>query len=125
MDGNEVAQVAMPHWSAEQRAPLSGAGHAASPFAGKGATVAMVGAPVLADALADRPDRIEDASAAYEARFRPCLDVAQRMAKRNVHLSTPANRFQSVAGEAVLRFARRSLFALVVRRLLNHEGERL
>ena len=33
----------MPHWSAEQRAPLSGAGHAASPFAGKGATVAMVG----------------------------------------------------------------------------------
>ena len=36
----------MPHWSAERRAPLGGAGYAASPFAGKGATVAMAGGAV-------------------------------------------------------------------------------
>ena len=67
----------------------------------------MRSAVVLADALADRPGRIEVASAAYGARFRPWVDVAQRMAKLNVHLFTPTKRLQAVAREAVLRRARR------------------
>jgi 2-polyprenyl-6-methoxyphenol hydroxylase-like FAD-dependent oxidoreductase len=67
----------------------------------------MAGAVARADALADLPGRIEGASAAYGARLRPWMDVAQRMAKRNVHLFTPANRLQVVAREAVLRRARR------------------
>jgi hypothetical protein len=47
------------------------------------------------------------------------------MARRNVHLFTPANRFQLVAREAVLRLAAWPLFALLIKRLLNREGERL
>ena len=47
------------------------------------------------------------------------------MARRNVHLFTPANRFQLLAREAVRRMAARPFLAPVVRRLLNREGERL
>jgi 2-polyprenyl-6-methoxyphenol hydroxylase-like FAD-dependent oxidoreductase len=104
---DEVAQVVMPRWSAGRVALLGDAAFAVSLIAGKGATLAMAGAVVLADALADRPGRIEGASAAYGTRLRPRADVAQRMAKRNVHLFTPANRLQVVAREAVLRRARR------------------
>ena len=85
----------------------------------------MAGAVVLADALADRPGAIDEALAAYEARLRPWAEAAQRMARRNARLFTPANRFQLLAGEAVLRLAAWPLFALFIKRLLNREGERL
>jgi 2-polyprenyl-6-methoxyphenol hydroxylase-like FAD-dependent oxidoreductase len=123
---DEVAQVVMPRWSAGRVALLGDAASAVSLIAGKGATLAMAGAVVLADALADRPGgRIEDAFASYEARLRPWAEAAQRTARRNVNLFTPANRVQLLAREAVLRLAARPLLAPVVRRLLNHEGERL
>ena len=115
----------MPHWSAERHAPLGGAGYAASPFAGRGATAAMVGAVVLADALADRPGAINEAPTAYEARLRPWAEAAQRMARRNVHLFTPADRFRLPAREvALLRLAARPFLAPVVRRFLNRDGDR-
>ena len=60
----------------------------------------------------------------YGARFRPWVQPAQRMARRNVHLFAPANRFQPVARGAVLRLAARPFFAPVVRRLLNRAGNR-
>ena len=41
------------------------------------------------------------------------------------HMFLPANRFQLLAREAVLRLAARPFIAPVVRRLLNREGERL
>ena len=111
----------MPRWSEGRVALLGDAAFAVSLIAGKGATLAMTGAVVLADALADRPG----APAAYEARPRPWVEAARRMARRNVHLFTPANRFQLVARGAVLRLAARPSFAPLVRRLLNRGGERL
>ncbi len=83
----------------------------------------MRSAVVLADALADRRD--DAASATHEARLRPWAEAAQRMARRNVHLFTPANRFRLLARGAVLRPAARPLLAPVVRRLLSPKGERL
>ncbi len=47
------------------------------------------------------------------------------MARRNIHLFTPANRVQLLAREAVLRLAAWPLLAPVIKRLLNCEGERL
>ncbi len=85
----------------------------------------MAGALVFVDAFADRPGATDAALAAYEARLRPWVEAAQSMAKRNVHLFTPANRLQSLARGAVLRMAARPFLAPVVRRLLNREGERL
>ncbi len=104
---------------------LGDAASAVCLIAGKGATLAMAGAVVLADALADRPGAIDEALAAYEARLRPRAEAAQRMARRNVHLFTPANRFQLLVREAVLRVAGWPLLAPVVKRLLNRQDERL
>ena len=122
---DEVAQVVMPRWSSGRVSLLGDAASAVSLIAGKGATLAMAGAVVLADALADGGDGIDAASAAYEARLRPWTEAAQRMARRNVHLFTPANRFQLLAREAVLRLAALPFVSLLVKRLLNREGERL
>ena len=47
------------------------------------------------------------------------------MARRDVHLFTPANRFQLLAREAVLRLAAWPFVAALVKRLLNQQGERL
>ena len=68
---------------------------------------------------------IEEACATYEARLHPWAEAAQRMARRNVHLFTPANPLQLLAREAVLRLAAWPSLAPLVRRLLNRKGERL
>jgi 2-polyprenyl-6-methoxyphenol hydroxylase-like FAD-dependent oxidoreductase len=122
---DDVAQVVMPRCGEGRAVLLGDAAHAVSLIAGKGATLAMAGACVLADALADRPGCVEEASTRYEARLRPWVEAAQRTARRNVHLFTPANRFQLLAREAVLRLAARPFLAPVVKRFLNREGERL
>ena len=122
---DEVAHVVMPRWSEGRIVLLGDAAFAVSLFAGKGATLAMAGAVVLADALADGPDEIDAALAAYEARLRPWVETAQRMARRNIHLFAPANRFQLLAREAMLRLAARPFLVPLVRRLLNRQGERL
>jgi 2-polyprenyl-6-methoxyphenol hydroxylase-like FAD-dependent oxidoreductase len=122
---DEVAQVVVPRWSDGLTVLLGDAAHAVSLIAGKGATLALAGAVVLADALADHAGGFEDACARYEARLRPWVEAAQRMARRNVHLFTPANRFRLLARGAVLRPAARPLLAPVVRRLLSLKGERL
>ena len=85
----------------------------------------MAGAVVLADALADRPGAIDEALAAYEARLRLWAEAARQMARRNIHLFAPANRFQLLAHDAVLHLAARPFLAPLVKRLLNREGERL
>ncbi len=94
-------------------------------IAGRGATLAMAGAVLLADALAENAAEPEKAIAAYEARLRPWAEAAQRTARRNVHLFTPANRFQLFVREAVLRLAAWPFLAPLIKRLLNREGERL
>ncbi|MBC4019275.1 FAD-dependent monooxygenase [Siccirubricoccus deserti] len=122
---DEVAQVVMPCWSSGRVVLLGDAAYAVSLIAGQGATLAMAGAVLLADALADGPEGTEAACTAYEERLRPWAVAAQRMARRNVHLFTPANRFQLLAREAILRLAARPFLAPVVRRLLKRQGERL
>ncbi len=51
--------------------------------------------------------------------------AAQRTARRDIKLFTPADRFQSPAREVALRPAARPFLAALVRRFLNREGERL
>ena len=115
----------MPRWRDRRVVLLGDAAFAVSLIAGQGATLALAGAVVLADALADRPGATDEALAAYEARLRPWAEAAQRMARRNARLFTPANRFQLLAREAVLRLAGWPFLAPLIKRLLNREGERL
>ena len=115
----------MPRWRDGRAVLLGDAAFAVSLIAGKGATLAMAGACVLADALADWPDAIDAAFATYEARLRPWVEAAQRTARRNARLFTPANRVQLLLREAVLRLAGWPFLAPLIKRLLNREGERL
>ena len=96
-----------------------------SQIAGKGAKLATPRAVVLADALVNRPGAASETLAAYEARLCPWAETAQRMARRNAHLFTPANRFQLLVRETVLRRAGWPFLAPLIKRLLNREGERL
>ena len=122
---DEVAQVVMPRWRDGRAVLLGDAAFAVSLIPGKGATLALAGAVVLADALADRPGATDEALAAYEARLRPWAEAAQRTARRNARLFTPANRVQLLVREAVLRVAALPFLAPLIKRLLNREGERL
>jgi 2-polyprenyl-6-methoxyphenol hydroxylase-like FAD-dependent oxidoreductase len=121
---DEVALVRVPQWSKGRVVLLGDAGYAVSLIAGKGATLAMAGAVFLADQLAEAKD-IDAALTRYEARIRPSAERAQRAARRNIALFTPKNRFQLVARQLAIRLASSPLFARIVKRLLDREGERL
>jgi 2-polyprenyl-6-methoxyphenol hydroxylase-like FAD-dependent oxidoreductase len=122
---DEVAQAVVPRWLSERAVLIGDAACAVSLVAGKGATLAMAGACVLADALADNPADVDAACGRYEAWLRPLAEAAQRTARRNLFLFAPANRVQLAARRAVLRLAMQPLLAPLARRLLNRAGERL
>ena len=67
---------------------LGGAPSAVFLIAGKGATLALAEAVLLIDALMENTGEPETAFASYEVRPRPWAEAPQRMARRNVCLST-------------------------------------
>lgn len=76
---NELAQIRMSSWS-KGRVVLAGdAAHCASPFSGQGASLALVGAFVLAREFAHHADDPARAFAAYEERMRPFVLMNQDM----------------------------------------------
>ncbi len=121
---DEVALVKSPRWSKARVVLLGDAAYAVSLIAGKGATLAMAGAVILAEALAASPD-IETALARYEFRVRPWAESAQKTARRNIVLFTPRTRLQLFLREQMLRLASSPLFARMIKRALNRKGERL
>ena len=122
---DDVAQVVMPRWREGRTVLLGDAACAVSLVAGKGATLAMAGGCVLADALADLPGDPDTAAARYEAFVRPMADAAQRTARRGLFLFTPANRAQLLLREAALRLAALPPLAPLAKQLLNREGPKL
>jgi 2-polyprenyl-6-methoxyphenol hydroxylase-like FAD-dependent oxidoreductase len=122
---DEVSQVVAPRWHDGRVVLLGDAGYAVSLIAGRGASLAMAGAYVLAEALANRPADVAAACARYETRLRPMVERAQRMARRNVNLFTPATRLQLLGRDLGLRLAASALIAPLAKRLLNRPGERL
>jgi 2-polyprenyl-6-methoxyphenol hydroxylase-like FAD-dependent oxidoreductase len=76
---NELAQIRMPSWS-KGRVVLAGdAAHCASPFSGKGTSLALVGAFVLVRELVRHWDHPARAFAAYEHRMRPYVNLNQAL----------------------------------------------
>jgi 2-polyprenyl-6-methoxyphenol hydroxylase-like FAD-dependent oxidoreductase len=73
----DLAQVKLPSWS-NGRVVLAGdAAHCASPFSGQGTSLALVGALVLAQAIARHRDDVPAAFSAYEERMRPFVALNQ------------------------------------------------
>ncbi|WP_230684905.1 FAD-dependent monooxygenase [Cellulomonas sp. JZ18] len=73
-----AGQVRMPRWSSGRVALVGDAAYAPSFLTGQGSSVALVGAYVLADALATHGDHTA-AFAAYERRLRPFVDMNQAL----------------------------------------------
>jgi 2-polyprenyl-6-methoxyphenol hydroxylase-like FAD-dependent oxidoreductase len=83
---DSVNQIHMPTWTSGRVALVGDAAYCASPLAGMGTTLAMVGAAVLADALAaDELDR-------YEREHRPLVAKAQAGVSRGVGMLVPATK---------------------------------
>lgn len=75
-----VAQVQMPQWTRGRVALVGDAGYCPSPFTGQGASLALVGAFVLAHELAASPGDHAAAFARHQARMRPFVDANQKLA---------------------------------------------
>ncbi|MEU7280402.1 FAD-dependent monooxygenase [Streptomyces sp. NPDC045431] len=79
-----MAQIRMDRWSHGRMVLLGDAGYCASPFSGQGTSLALVGAYVLADALAQAPGADHRAAfARYESVMRPFVELNQALATEN------------------------------------------
>jgi 2-polyprenyl-6-methoxyphenol hydroxylase-like FAD-dependent oxidoreductase len=76
-----MAQVKMPAWSEGRVALVGDAGYCPSPYSGQGTSLALVGAYMLARALAASPDDHIAAFARYEATMRPFVEANQAIAQ--------------------------------------------
>ncbi|MDQ0095251.1 FAD-dependent monooxygenase [Paeniglutamicibacter psychrophenolicus] len=86
-----VAQAVVPAWSAGRCVLLGDAAFAVSLLAGQGASLAIAGAKVLADALGSGND-IPAALAGYESSWRPLVEQQQEAGRRNARFFVPADR---------------------------------
>jgi 2-polyprenyl-6-methoxyphenol hydroxylase-like FAD-dependent oxidoreductase len=74
-----MAQVRMPGWSKGRATLVGDAGYCASPLSGQGTSLALVGAYVLADALARNGSDAPAALASYERRLRGFVELNQAL----------------------------------------------
>ncbi|GAB3219664.1 FAD-dependent monooxygenase [Spirosoma arcticum] len=73
-----IGQIKAPHWFRGRLGMVGDAAYCPSPMTGKGVTLAMVGAYLLAGELS-RHERYQDAFASYEQRMRPYVKSVQRL----------------------------------------------
>lgn len=78
-----MAQIRMDHWSRGRVALLGDAGYCPSPLSGQGTSLALVGAYVLADCLAQAHGDHDAAFSRYERRMRPFVSLNQALATEN------------------------------------------
>ncbi|MEU0272839.1 FAD-dependent monooxygenase [Streptomyces sp. NPDC006307] len=80
-----LAQIRMDRWSRGRTVLLGDAGYCASPFSGQGTSLALVGAYILADALAGQAagEDHRTAFARYESAMRPFVAANQALATEN------------------------------------------
>ena len=113
---DQVAQVEMLQWSKDRVTLVGDACQAVSLLAGQGASLAMLGALVLADELGkDRP--VEESLAQYEARLQPVIAKKQKEARKFVGWFVPASRWRIAARNVALRVAGLSGMGWVLRGL--------
>ncbi|GAB3746981.1 FAD-dependent monooxygenase [Spirosoma pomorum] len=89
---DKVGQIKAPRWSAGRMAMIGDAAYCPTPISGKGTTLAIVGAYVLAGELS-RHERYEDAFAAYEKLMRPYVEEVQKLPPGTPKLVYPETKF--------------------------------
>lgn len=83
---DSMAQIHMPHWSSGRVVLVGDAAYAVAPVSGQGASVALVGAYVLAGELAQADGDYARAFAGYEEALRPFIKQNQELANMSVTL---------------------------------------
>ncbi|GAA4943898.1 FAD-dependent monooxygenase [Streptomonospora halophila] len=86
-----IAQIHMSTWHRGRVVLIGDAAHCATPMAGRGASLAMLGAWMLTEELGHRGDELEAAFSAYERRLRPHAEAAQEFALSGADLVVPAS----------------------------------
>ncbi|MEU5261603.1 FAD-dependent monooxygenase [Amycolatopsis sp. NPDC021455] len=84
-----IAQIHLPTWHRGRVVLIGDAAHCATPMAGRGTSLALLGAWTLTEELG-RHDDLEAAFSAYERRQRPHAEAAQEFARGGVDLVVPA-----------------------------------
>jgi 2-polyprenyl-6-methoxyphenol hydroxylase-like FAD-dependent oxidoreductase len=77
---DKMCQIKMPSWTKGRVALVGDAGYCASPAAGMGGSLAIVGAAALADAFQKHPGNFEAAFQEYNHSLRPFVDDVQAQA---------------------------------------------
>lgn len=85
-----IAEIHVPTWHRGRVVLLGDAAHCATPMAGRGTSLALLGAWTLADELGRHAGDIEAAFTAYEQRQRPHATAAQEFARGGADLVVPA-----------------------------------
>lgn len=99
-----IAQIHVPTWHRGRAVLIGDAAHCATPMAGRGTSLAMLGAWTLTEELG-RHDDVETAFSAYEQRERPRAAAAQKFAHGGADLLVPATWEAIEARNARLRTA--------------------
>lgn len=77
---DKLSQTKMPHWTDGRVALVGDAGYCASPAAGMGGSLAIIGATALHDAFETTGGDIDAAFAEYESSLRPAVEEIQAVA---------------------------------------------
>jgi 2-polyprenyl-6-methoxyphenol hydroxylase-like FAD-dependent oxidoreductase len=77
---DKMCQIRMPSWTKGRVALVGDAGYCASPAAGMGGSLAIIGATALADAFAKHPENLEAAFHEYNDSLRPFVEDVQAQA---------------------------------------------
>jgi len=97
-------QIRMPAWSAGRVAVLGDAAFGPSFFTGQGTSMALVGAYMLARALATHPDQAA-AFQAYETATRPYIAANQALVRDGSTMVAPGSAFGLWARNSMIRLA--------------------
>ncbi|MEU6608229.1 FAD-dependent monooxygenase [Streptomyces shenzhenensis] len=87
---DSVSQIHMDDWAKGRVVLVGDAAHCASNLSGRGASLAILGAWRLAQALRDHPDDLDSVYEQYEVLHRPSVDKAQAFARPGGDLVMPA-----------------------------------
>lgn len=89
---DKINQIKMPSWTKGRVALVGDAAYCASPAAGMGGSLAIIGAGALADAFAKNHGNFELAFQDYNKNFRPFIEDVQANAANNLDLLIPKTK---------------------------------
>jgi 2-polyprenyl-6-methoxyphenol hydroxylase-like FAD-dependent oxidoreductase len=89
---DKVCQIKMTSWTSGRVALVGDAGYCASPAAGMGGSLAIIGAAALADAFQKHPANVDLAFREYNESFHPYVEAVQADAENNLDVLIPNPR---------------------------------